>query len=159
MIVREGRGCAEGDLRWDDKIEFEIIPILYRSEFLTGKDKGRVNSLAENPTKHIENLKFGWLDLSSESIIMYLTFWVEISRCLEHHSHKAPHSEADNQQSNRHEPSKTSAISSLSWKMQMVVSNGIWDGQCHQEIRETLVWPESYDQNKSGWYHVIFPYI
>ena len=29
----------------------------------------------------------------------------------------------------------------------------------HQEIGETLVWPDSYDQNKSGWYHVIFPNI
>ena len=29
----------------------------------------------------------------------------------------------------------------------------------HQEIRETLVWPESYDHYKSGWHHVIFCYI
>ena len=29
----------------------------------------------------------------------------------------------------------------------------------HQEIGETLVWPDSYDQSKSGWYCVIFPYI
>ena len=29
----------------------------------------------------------------------------------------------------------------------------------HQEIGETLVWPDSYDQSKSGWYCMIFPYI
>jgi hypothetical protein len=29
----------------------------------------------------------------------------------------------------------------------------------HQEIGETLVWPDSSDQNKSGWHHVIFPNI
>ena len=28
-----------------------------------------------------------------------------------------------------------------------------------QEIGETLIWLDSYDQNKSDWHHVIFPYI
>ena len=53
----------------------------------------------------------------------------------------------------------TSQVLPTSLNLSTPLSTSIANTSSHQEIGETLVWPDSYDQNKSGWYHVIFPNI
>ena len=53
-------------------------------------------------------------------------------------------------------PSSTVVSSTPASHPRKAVKSVAGSAAAYQEIRKTLVWPESYDQNKSGWHHVIF---